>query len=155
VQKQLWIATLFVIAALSALGPALCRAEAKCPWLNAATAEGLLGGKVQMNITPPTAQGDMSCEFSSQQDATVSILRIEVHSMEVPAKEFASYLSQCSGTTPPLKAIGNEAVQCMLKGRSTPGEEQIIGRVRERVFLLSVHRNASGPSKDGLREKHC
>ena len=151
-QKQLWIATLFVIAALSAVCPALCRAEAKCPWLNAATAEGLLGGKVQMNITPPTAQGDTTCEFSSQQDATVSILRIEVHTMEVPSKEFASYLSQCSGTTLPLKAIGNEAVQCVLKGGSTPGEEQIIGRVRDRVFLLSTRRNAPWFSKGGLRE---
>ena len=151
-QKQLWIATLFVIAALSALSPALCRAKAKCPWLNAATAEGLLGGKVQMNITPPTAQGDTTCEFSSQQDATVSILRIEVHTMEVPSKEFASYLSQCSGTTLPLKAIGNEAVQCVLKGGSTPGEEQIIGRVRDRVFLLSTRRNAPWFSKGGLRE---
>ena len=151
-QKQLWIATLFVVAALSALCPALCRAEVKCPWLNAATAEGLLGGKVQMNITPPTAQGDTTCEFSSQQDAIVSILRIEVHTMEVPSKEFASYLSQCSGTTFPLKAIGNEAVQCVLKGSSTPSEEQIIGRVRERVFLLSVRRNASGLPKDGLHE---
>ena len=151
-QKQLWIATLLVIVASSALSPALCCAEARCLWLNAATAEGLLGGKVQMNITPPTAQGDTTCEFRSPQDATVSLIRIEVHTMEVPSKEFASYLSRCSGTTLPLKAIGNEAVQCVLKGSSTTSEEQIIGRVRDRVFLLSIHRNMSRPPKDGLRE---
>jgi hypothetical protein len=141
-----------MIAVLSALSPALCCAEARCPWLNAATAEGLLGGKVQMNITPLTVQGDTTCEFSSQHGSAVSILRIEVHTMEVPSKEFVSYLSQCGGTTLPLKAIGNEAVQCVLKGSSTTGEEQIIGRVRERVFLLSIRRNASGPPTDGLRE---
>jgi hypothetical protein len=107
---------------------------------------------VQMNITPLTAQGDTTCEFSSQQDTAVSVLRIEVHTMEVLSKEFASYLTQCSGTPLPLKAIGNEAVQCVPKGSSTLGEEQIIGRVRDRVFLLSVRRNASGPPKDGLRE---
>jgi hypothetical protein len=70
--------------------------------------------------------------------------------MEAPSKEFASYLSQCSGTKLPLKAIGKEAVQCVLKSGSTTGEEQIIGRVRERVFLLSIRRNT--PPKDGLRE---
>lgn len=152
VQKQLWIATLFIIVALSELSPTFCRAEARCPWLNAATAEGLLGGKVQTNITPLTAQGDTICEFSSQQDSTPSILRVEVHTMEIPSKEFAYYLSQCSGTTLPLKAIGNEAVQCAPKRGSTLGEEQIIGRVRDRVFLLSIRRNVPPPPKNGLRE---
>ena len=151
-QKQLWIATLFIIVALSELSPSACRADARCPWLNAATAEGLLGGKVQTNMTPLTAQGDTTCEFSSQQDSTASILRIEVHRMEAPSKEFASYLSKCGGITLPLKAIGNEAVPCALKGSSTPGEEQIIGRVRDRVFLLSIRRNVPPPPKDGLRE---
>ena len=151
-QKQLWIATLIVIVALYGFSPALCHAEAKCPWLNAATVEGLIGGEVQMNISPLTPEGDTTCEFSSRQGSTVSILRIEVHTMEAPSKEFASYLSQCIGNKVPLKAIGNEAVQCVPKNSSTTGEEQIIGRVRERVFLLSIRRNPSVSAKDGLRE---
>jgi hypothetical protein len=78
------------------------------------------------------------------------MLRIVVHTMEVPSKDFAAYLSQCDGATIPLKAIGNEAFQCVLK--DTSGEEQVIGRVRERAFILTIRRNLPTLPKEGLRE---
>jgi hypothetical protein len=84
VQKLL----LTVIMAVAVLSPAVCRAEAKCPWLNAATAEGLLGEKVQMDITSPTAQGDAICTFNTQQNSAGSILSIVVHTLDNPPKEF-------------------------------------------------------------------
>jgi hypothetical protein len=152
VRRLLWLAMLTVTMAATVFHPAVCRAQTRCPWLNAATAEGLLGTKVQMNIAPPTAQGDTTCEFSNEQNPTGSILRIVVHTMDAPSKEFASYVAQCNGTTVPLKAIGNEAVQCVLKDSSTTGEEQIIARVRERAFIFTVRRNPPMPSKSGLRE---
>jgi hypothetical protein len=111
-----------------------------------------LGGTVEMNVTPLTVQGDETCEFTRKQNSTVSMLRIVVHTMDAPSKDFASYVSQCDGTTIPLKAIGNKAVQCVLKGGSTAGEEQVIGWVRERVFILTIRRNVSFLPKEGLSD---
>lgn len=134
------------------LSPLVCRADVRCLWLNAATAGGVLGGTVEMNVTPLTVQGDETCEFTRKQNSTVSMLRIVVHTMDAPSKDFASYVSQCDGTTIPLKAIGNKAVQCVLKGGSTAGEEQVIGWVRERVFILTIRRNVSFLPKEGLSD---
>jgi hypothetical protein len=150
VHKVLWVAMSAVVLTGSVLRPTACHADARCLWLNAATAEGVLGGTVQMDVTPLTPQGDANCEFSRKQDSTLYMLRIVVHTMEVPSKDFASYLSKCNGVTIPLKSIGNEAVQCVLKG--TSGEEQVIGRVRERAFILTIRRNLPILPKEGLRE---
>jgi hypothetical protein len=145
------------ILAVAVLGwvisPAVCHADVRCLWLNAATAGGVLGGTVQMSVTPLTLQGDATCEFSRKQDSTVSMLRIVVHTMDAPSKDFASYVSQCKGTTTPLKAIGNQAVQCVLKDSSTTGEEQVIGWVRDRAFILTIRRNASLLPKEGLSDE--
>ena len=148
--KLLWGAMSAMVLAGSVLRPTACHADARCLWLNAATAEGVLGGIVQTDVIPLTLQGDATCEFSRKQDSTLYMLRIVVHTMEVPSKDFASYLSKCDGATIPLKAIGNEAFQCVLKGSA--GEEQVIGRVRERAFILTIRRNSPILPKEGLRE---
>jgi hypothetical protein len=148
------------------MAPRDCRAEAKCPWLNAATAGGLLGGDVQMTVSAPVDAAmdksaskspgmysdsvrmdrfDVSCEFSRTVDSGTYTLRIAVKTMGDPAKDFASYLAQCGGTTRPLKAIGNEAVQCLAANGSAPDEEKVIARVRERAFVLTVSRTGIKP----------
>jgi hypothetical protein len=135
------------------LGTATSRAEGPCLWLNAATAGGVLGGEVEMSVTPLTLVGDETCEFTRRDGASVAMLRIIVHTMEDPVKEFAAYLSQCGGSTVPLKGIGNEAVQCLSKNNSTNSEEQIIGRVRERAFILTIRRNMGNAAHgDRLRD---
>ena len=69
------------------------------------------------------------------------------------ANEFAGFLTQCGGTMSALKGIGNEAFQCLLKQDFSDGREHVIGRVRDRVFVLIVsHAAATGVSKDGLRD---
>lgn len=144
------------------LVPGECRAEAKCPWLNAATAAGLLGGEVQMTVTAPVEPDagkgvgtamypdqvrmdrfDVSCDFSRKVDSSVYTLGIVVKTMSDPAKEFASFLKLCGGTTVALQGIGNEAVQCTAKDDSGPGHEQVIARVRDRAFVLTVNRELS------------
>ena len=144
---------MFIVTAAGLLiSPGICRADTQCPWLNATTAGGFLGGDVVMRVTDRTPLGDAACEFIRRQGSTVSMLNIAVHTMNDPAKDFASYLSQCNGQTIPLKAIGTEAVQCIPKGRSAKHEEEVIGRVRERTFILIVHRDKSKPAarEEGL-----
>jgi hypothetical protein len=151
-----------------ALVPEQCNAQSKCPWLNAATAAGLLGGEVQLVVTPPVDPGkskgagaamyseqlrmdryDVSCDFSRKTDTGARTLSIVVKTMTDPGKEFASFLALCTGSTVAQKGIGNEAVQCVWKDNSHPGYEQVIARARDRAFVLTLHRDAaSHPAPD-------
>jgi hypothetical protein len=131
---------IFLFAVTMAAAPR-CHAQAQCPWLNAATAAGLLGGEVQTVVSAPNVSGDVTCDFTRNPGPTASTLKIAVHTMANPSKDFSTYLAQCGGTTQPLKAIGNEAVQCISNNTLRKGEEQIIGRVRERAFTISINAN--------------
>jgi hypothetical protein len=103
-----------------------------CPWLNAATAGGVLGGAVT-DVTVKRAEGgDGSCDFVRHDGSRVLALRIEVITMRDPSKDFAAYAARCHSGVP-LKAIGNEAVACTDKGA-----EQVVGRVRDRAFVLRM-----------------
>ena len=139
--------------------PTDSNAQARCPWLNAATAAGLLGGEVQMSVTAPVDpiadkgagaasysdqarmdRFDVSCYFTRKTDSNAFTLSIAVKTMADYKKDFAAYLALCGGTTVPLKGIGNEAVQCVGKDLSAAGEEKAIARVRDRAFVLTVRR---------------
>lgn len=146
----------FVVIAGTFVSPVRCRAQTQCPWLNAATAAGVLGGEVQATTTPLTSQGDTTCDFKRSEHSTVFELTIAVHTMALPSKDFAMYLARCSGTAVPLKAIGNEAVQCVPSNNSLNGGEQIIGRVRDRVFVIDIQRGSprqSVSTQTGLSEE--
>jgi len=78
-----------------------------------------------------------------------------VKTMADSAKDFASFLALCTGSTVPLRGIGSEAVQCVSKDNSHPGYEQVIARVRDRAFVLTVSRAAkatAAASENGLRD---
>jgi hypothetical protein len=151
--RKLVMLTAVFVALLATHGT--CYAAVHCPWLNAATAGWFLGGEVQVSVTAPTPQGDVTCDFSSGQAPRLSTLHIAVRTMDAPSQDFASQLAQCTGTKLPLRAIGTNAVQCVAMNSSTAGEEEIIARVRERAFVLVVHRGgtASPVPKNGLRDE--
>ena len=96
---------------------ASCCAENVCPWLNAATAAGVLGGPVTALVSPAV------CEFVRPQ----STLHIEVR------KKPAAVEAKCESKGTPLKGIGNEALEC-----STVGREMVIGRVRDQRFVVWI-----------------
>jgi hypothetical protein len=132
-------AVAFAAIVLSITCQKSCFADVPCPWLNAATASGVLGGDVQSSTVALTPEGDGTCRFVLKQASSTFTLSIDVHTMPLPSKTFATYLAQCNGTTLPLTAIGNEAVQCV--SRSNGSEEQVIGRVRDRAFVLTINAN--------------
>lgn len=153
-------AVLSLIAFAGLLAPPRdCNAQARCPWLNAATASGLLGGEVQMSVSAPVDPGsgkgvgaamypdqlrtdrfDVSCDFTRKTTSNAFSLSIVVKTMADYKKDFSTYLALCGGTTAPLKGIGNEAVQCVSNDISAAGEEKVIARVRDRAFVLTVRR---------------
>jgi hypothetical protein len=96
------------------------RAEDACPFLNAATAAGVLGGEVTTHIS-----GDI-CVFARNS----SELRIEVKIVSF------LYKPNCSPSPTSLRSIGNEALAC-----ESDHSEQIAGRVRDRAFFVRLTSN--------------
>ena len=143
--KKYWIVLLFVMVS-AFINPPRVQAEVQCPWLNAATAAGVLGGEVQASVTALTSQGDTTCAFKRTDHTTVFAMTIAVHTMALPSKDFATFLAQCTGMAVPLKAVGNEAIQCVPRNNSYNGEEQIIGRVRDRAFIIDMKRSSAKQS---------
>jgi hypothetical protein len=171
-----------LLAALLFL-PALCRAEQSCLWLNAATAGGVVGGPVTATVsrasanlsnprTPnakssagPTSANpekagyagnaidDSDCLFVRQPGASFGELRIEVRTMSEPLKDFGAYAARCGDHATPLKAIGNEAAVCTLNDRPGVFSEQVVGRVRDRAFVVRLSMDSSSLTQISLREK--
>jgi hypothetical protein len=156
VSKRCFIALIFTVVVGTLVSPRRGLAEVQCPWLNSATAAGVLGGEVQANVSALTPQGDTTCEFKRTEHSAVFALTIAVHTMALPWKDFATYLARCSGTKASLKAIGNEAVQCVPSNGAGDGGEQIIGRVRDRAFVIDLKRSSTRQptsSASGLSEE--
>ena len=126
-----------VMLNLVMLAPAVCHGQAKCPWLNEATAGGILGGAVTLTADV-SEQGAGICEFSRQQGAVVHQLRVSVDIMSDIPKQFPAYLAQCPSNSTSLRAIGNEAVTCSVESNAGHYAEQVVGRVRDQAFVVSV-----------------
>ena len=83
---------------------------------------------------------DVTCEFTRKVNTTTYSLGIVVKTMSDASKDFATYLNLCGGATVALKGVGNEAVQCVTHDAAHEGEEKVIARVRDRAFVLTIHR---------------
>jgi len=122
-----------------------------CPRLNAATAEGLLGGTVTMSVTHPGGTGE-SCEFLRTGSDAVASLHIDVTTPEDAVAAFAKSAAQCGAGTRKLIGVGNEAVACTLANSKFTTEE-VVGRVRGRIFVLRwTHASNAPPSAEARLE---
>jgi hypothetical protein len=148
---------------------ASCRAKDTCPWINEATASGYLHGDVTMTVmhtstgadkaaaAAATATGtsetigDATCEFVRHDASGVTKLRIEVVTMSDVAAGFPAFRGRCGTDSQPVRAIGNEAVVCSMKATGSGVVEQVVGRVRERAFVVSISSSA-GSDQATLRE---
>jgi len=145
-----------VLFGICLLLPALGQGE-NCPWLNAATAGGLLGGNVTMEVTHP-GLSDTTCKFVLNTESAHAQLEIVVHTMATIGDEFPQILADCGTSSTPLKAIGNEAVECTRNDGTGDVTEQIVSRVRERAFFLKwtmpkSSRAINAQLQDEIREK--
>lgn len=111
------------------------RAENSCPYLNAATASGVLGGPVASQVSGDT------CLFTRDS----SELRIEVQTINLP------YKPNCGLSPISVKAIGNEAYACSVDAKGGTVAEQVVGRVRDRAFLVRLASHSL--PRAALREK--
>jgi hypothetical protein len=142
--RSIRLGTLLLLLSLQLWVPRICQANETCPWLNEATAAGFLDGSATSTVTHPSKdKNDATCEFIIRREGgLLTTLRIEVQTMSAPAAEFASYLAECGSNAQPVKAVGNEAVACSLDGKNGKFSESVVGRVRDRAFVVRV--NATG-----------
>jgi len=115
-------------------------AEQRCPWLNAATAGGVIGGEVRVTVTPT------ACEFVRQEASGVVSLRIEVTAVDAPH-------ARCGPHAEQLKAIGNHAEACSYESKSSWAAEQVVGSVRDHAFLIRIATDDRSAIRKMLREK--
>jgi hypothetical protein len=145
------------LCALLVLLPVLAQAAETCPWLNAATAGGVLGGTVTTTVTHENAnRDDAVCAFALARGEPGAKLRIDVRTMDPPRSEYTSRAAECGSNPAPLKAIGNEAVVCSPdEGPGGRRSALVVGRVRNRIFtiLISTTNSSSSETPDLLREK--
>jgi len=113
-----------------------CHAQNLCPWINAATAEGVLDFKVEGSVQE-TPGKDTNCIFTSVKKNGSRSLVIEVHDIGDRGKEYSDAESKCTSAPTPVRGLGNEAFECVAD-HSDSHAMMIIGRVREKLFLVSV-----------------
>ncbi len=148
----LGLALLFLLVHL----PANCQVKSSCPWLNAATALGFLGGSVSSptaSISPATAT---ACNFTYRTGKALRALRITVVEVKSPNETASASKMRCGSRATPLRGIGNEAVLCSADRKVVPHAEQVIGRVRNDVFTVIVSTSMTDdPSmgREALEEK--
>ena len=131
---------------LAFLALTLGRAEQVCPWLNSATAAGVLDG----TVTSTVAHSGV-CKFVREGTGTYT-LRIEVITMAHLPADFTSWLAQCGPKSTPVRGIGNQAVACDI-AEDSEISAQILSRVRERAFLVRVSANKASAQLQTLREQ--
>jgi hypothetical protein len=148
---------LWIVAGAFSLMSVPCSAQSTCPWINAATASGVLGGSSTMEVNNTGASTGV-CVFRFQDQAQNNTLRISVIKAERPenaGKEMMPFESKCTASGLPLKGVGNEAILCASDTAKWNGE-LVVGRVRDNIFTVVIN-DATGDNpaatKDDLEDK--
>lgn len=145
-----WTLALAAAACSAAAG----QAQTACPWMNVATASGMLNGSATMQVKQ-ISDHETICTFRVAQDRRSWTLSITVTSQQ-PISDLAGLeKSSCTAPSAPLPAIGNEAVLCRDDDKRYRGE-QVVGRVRDSLFSVAITTDAKDDpilAKDVLDQK--
>jgi hypothetical protein len=127
-----------LLAVLLAALPAVAHAANNCPWINEATASGLMGGDAVGVYTDPAPAQSAVCTFVQSEAGITRILRITVMETAEFRSVFDTESKVCVTLGAPLIAIGNEAIVCSGDDRKKLYAERVVGRVRNQVFTITL-----------------
>jgi hypothetical protein len=128
--------------AILLLSPAdLCKAQPVCPWLNQATASGLMGRPMSAPVIRGSAP-NLTCTSQGLKNGEIATLSISVIQMTDPVTEYARLASKCGLADAALAGIGNEAILCRADPSPQTHAERVIGRVRDRALIVTASTNA-------------
>ena len=147
---------LFLVAASFSAFPGIGLAANNCPWINEATASGLLGGDAAGAFSPSSPTQAAVCTFVQHSEGGTHTLRIAVEQTPDFVARLESEYKTCGTDAAPLTAIGNEARLCNGGDRKKLFAERVVGRVRDQVFtitLSSTFKRDSTLSRDELKAR--
>lgn len=101
---------------------------------------------------------DTVCTFTPQQGESGAELQITVLTLTNIHEEYKHYAEMCKNDATSMRAVGNEAEECSSRGANNMRVEKVVGRVRNRAFILSwtIPNPETGPnalSQETVREK--
>jgi hypothetical protein len=115
-----------------------CHAKNNCPWINEATAGGIVGGDAVGEFTEASAGQPAVCTFTQTGSNFTRTLRITVEVTPDTHARLMSAGQACGKNAAPIQAIGNEASMCALDTRNTGLSELVVGRVRDQLFTITL-----------------
>lgn len=136
--------------------PVDAKAANLCPWLNEATAGGLLEGDAVGAFTKASPGQPAVCTFTSEEAGTRRTLRITVEVVPETHQRLAREEQSCGQDAEPLKAIGNEAIGCAADDPKAGPGQRALGRVRDQFFTISIASTLKSDPKltrDALKAK--
>ena len=126
----------------------------QCPWMNQATASGLLEGEANIEYSKSPAGQAGICTFIDREASLTRTLTIQVEVSPAAHQRVEEFAHACGGQSEPVPAVGNEANLCTSTDRKGMREERIVGRVRDQVFSIVLgtsSKNDSARHADMLR----
>lgn len=132
---------------------AMAGAENSCPWMNEATASGLLGGDATGSFTKTAAGQPAVCSFLQNGPDGQRLLQVSVEIANDPHARMSAATRVCGLDAAPMTSIGNEALECVAKNKRGGHSAWAIGRVRDQVFtiwLTTTHKGDPVLSLDAL-----
>jgi len=122
----------------------VCRAKNDCPWINEATAGGLLGGDAVGDFKTASQGQPAVCTFIAKDESATRTLTVSV--LQTPDFDAAlqSAMRVCASDSTPIQAIGNQASVCMQDNRKGGLGELVVGRVRDQVFTILLGSSLKG-----------
>jgi len=103
----------------------------RCPWMNLGTAAGFLGGEMNLSLVKDSAGTVTDCRFTRVSGKGELLIQVTVPITASAYRQKAG--AACPAQSTPLRAIGNEAIECRL-----PGAALVVGRVRDQFFSIKV-----------------
>lgn len=134
--------------AFTLLTPFRCHAE-DCPWLNEATAQGLLGGPVALNLQH-VSQTEESCTFSRMDDPQLTLI-VEMSKLPDALQATPATTKGCHELHA-MVGVGNAATACTLPAAHGIVTELATGRVRDQIFTVRWTLKASRSTTAAQRE---
>lgn len=139
---------------LLAAARGICQGNTGCPWLNVATATGVLESDDHGPMATLAEGSRAACQFDYRDGTASRLLKITVEQARDDAQAVHDYKARCSVAATPLSGIGNEACKAATKGQ-TYGQE-VTGRVRDQIFTVTLTTTAQHDPfmpKETLQEK--
>jgi len=115
-----------------------CHAKNNCPWINEATASGLLGGDAVNEFTEASAGQPAVCTITQAGAGFTRTLRITVEVVPDTHVRWQTAAQACGKNAASIQAIGNEASMCPLDNHSAGLAELVVGRVRDQLFTITL-----------------